>query len=82
MILKQCLRCRVYKLKGQVDSEGICSDCRSREITQAEPEPSQAPEPTKACNQCGSMLPLSHYGPDKRTKDRLRKICRDCEAQQ
>jgi hypothetical protein len=82
MILKQCKRCRVHVLKGQLDEHQICTTCRSREIKQEEPEPTPVEEPKKACDHCESMLPLSHYGPDKRTKDGLRKICRDCEAQQ
>ena len=82
MILKQCKRCRVYKLKGQVDSEGICSDCRKREIKQEKPEPTPVEQPTKACARCGLVLSLDRFGDDRRTKDGKRKVCLDCEAQQ
>lgn len=80
MILSQCKRCKVYKLKGQIDSEGICTDCRKREVKQPqEPEQTPSEAPQKACANCGLVLPLSHYNADKRTKDGLRKICVDCE---
>ena len=78
--LSPCKRCNVYKLSGQLDAEGICSDCRKREVKQPqEPEQSPVEEPTKRCKACKKEQPLSHYSPDKRTKDGLRSKCKDCE---
>ena len=33
---------------------------------------------TKKCKKCGSVLPVSEFSEDKRSRDGYRKICRTC----
>ena len=33
---------------------------------------------TKKCKKCGSILPVSEFSEDKRSKDGYRKICKAC----
>lgn len=35
----------------------------------------------KRCSRCGEKRPLPAFGPDRRTAEGLRPICRPCEAQ-
>ena len=33
---------------------------------------------TKKCKQCGSILPMTEFAEDRRSKDGYRKICKAC----
>lgn len=33
---------------------------------------------TKKCKKCGSILPVSEFSEDRRSKDGYRKICKSC----
>ena len=66
-----------------------CKDCQrelaqnlySRRKAEAEQTP-QEPEPpktTKVCTKCKRELPVSSFGPNKRSSDGLKVYCKECE---
>ena len=66
-----------------------CKECQrelaqnlySRRKAEAEDKP-QEPEPpktTKVCTKCKRELPVSSFGPNKRSSDGLKVYCKECE---
>lgn len=54
-----------------------CPHCRGRIRVELAPVAGQ----TKRCQRCREALPLSAYGPRKRSRDGLSYICRSCDSQ-
>ena len=66
-----------------------CKECQrelaqnlySRRKAEAESEPQEPvpPKTTKVCTKCKRELPLSSFGPNKRSSDGLKVYCKECE---
>lgn len=66
-----------------------CKECQrelaqnlySRRKAEAEDKPQEPEQPktTKVCTKCKRELPVSSFGPNKRSSDGLKVYCRDCE---
>ena len=70
-----------YQCQCKECQRDLAQNLYSRRKAEAEDKPQEPvpPKTTKVCTKCKRELPVSSFGPNKRSSDGLKVYCKDCE---